>query len=343
MKDVGEEVLMGVDPASGKSVQQELINKNIGRIIATASENRKYEARVQPMFYGNQYYLFVYERFDDVRLVGAPPSSIGNFGEDSDNWIWPRHTGDFSIFRVYANKENMPADYSVENIPYKPAKFFEISMDGVKKDDFTMILGYPGSTEQFLHSSAIRIMMERSLPIRIELRTHRMEIMDKYMNQSDKVRIQYSSKYRGVSNAWKMWQGAILGLERLDAVNKKLEFESEFNAWVQESAARMEKYGNLMKNFEEIYVEMKVYEEMNDLMREAVSAVEIFRISALVRSLMQDTVPADEIIRRTNGLFKDYYYPIDQEIFSTALEHYKLYGVKEFYPAFFEIVEKKYN
>lgn len=343
MKDVSQEVLAGSEDLGDKEATELLIEENIARISEEASEKGKYIANVESMFYGNQYYLFVYERFSDVRLVGAPPSSIGNFGEDNDNWVWPRHTGDFSLFRVYADANNQPAAYCAENVPYKPKKFFEISTSGIKEGDFTMILGYPGSTQQFLYSGAIKTMMEASLPLRIDLRTRRLEVMDKYMKDSDVVRIQYASKYRGVSNAWKKWQGEIKGLERLDAVNKKLAFESEFKRWVEASPDRKENYASLLPMFEDIHGELEEYQIINDLMREAVFVVEIFRIGATVSSMMSDTLPSEDILRRTSGLYKDYFVPIDKEIFAEMMKVYREKSDEIYYPEFFTLVDKKYK
>jgi hypothetical protein len=343
MEDVTDRVMKGTGETVSQKEQDAIIASNIGEITREASEGGSYEARVSPMFYGNQFFLFVYERFNDVRLVGAPPSSIGNFGEDNDNWMWPRHTGDFSIFRVYADKDNGPAAYSPDNVPYSPKKFFEISMDGIEKGDFTMILGYPGSTQQFLYSRALHFLMATSMPLRVDLRTQRMEIMDKYMKQSDVVRIQYASKYRGVTNAWKKWQGAIKGLERLDAVEKKLAFEKEFSEWVSASAARMEQYGTLLQGFEEIYAATEELEVINDLMGEAVFAVELMRTASAIQGAVTDTVPAELIRPRVDGYYKDLYIPIDREMFGTMMRNYYERSDAAYHPAFFETVEGKYN
>lgn len=343
MEDVTDRVLDGTKEAASEKEKNVLVAANIGAITGEANEGGKYEARVSPMFYGNQYFLFVYERFNDVRLVGAPPSSIGNFGEDNDNWMWPRHTGDFSLFRVYADKDNAPAAYSPDNKPYTPRKFFEISMDGVEKGDFTMVLGYPGSTQQFLYSRALQFLAATSMPLRVDLRTQRMEIMDKYMKQSDEVRIQYASKYRGVTNAWKKWQGAIKGLERLDAVEKKRTFEKEFNDWVRESADRMEQYGTLLREFEEIYAATEELEVINDLMGEAVFAVELMRIAAGIQGAVNDTVPAELIRARVDGYYTDLFIPIDREMFGTMMRNYYEKSDVAYHPAFFETVRGKYN
>ncbi|MEX0981444.1 MAG: S46 family peptidase [Bacteroidales bacterium] len=343
MKDVGDEVFMGTEMLSRKHDTDSIIASNIAKIEKEANENGKYESRVSSMFYGNQYYLFVYERYSDVRLVGAPPSTIGNFGSDHDNWMWPRHTGDFSIFRVYANKDNEPSDYNADNVPYQPRKFFEISMDGVEKGDFTMLLGYPGSTQQFLYSEALKIFAERIMPLSVDIRTQRMAIMDRYMSQSDEVRIQYASKYRRVTNAWKKWQGAIGGLERLDAVEKKRKFETEFEAWVKGSPERTREYEGLLQSFDEIYKQMEEYEVINNLMGEAVFTVELIRLGSRVHAMMTDSASSDFIIQQVEAFYKDYYIPLDQEMFAAMMNKYREIGSQHYYPEFFAEVDRKFR
>ena len=204
MDDVTETVLKGYDPSMTESRRDSLIEANSAPLIEAASrEGAGYSASVRPLYYGNQYFIWVYQTFTDVRLVGAPPSSIGKFGGDTDNWMWPRHTGDFSLFRIYADKDNNPAAYSEENVPYKPKKYFKLSIKERKEGDFTFVYGYPGRTQEYIHSEAVRYISDISNPHKRNLRTQRLNVQDKYMSQSQKVRIQYSSKNSGVSNAWK--------------------------------------------------------------------------------------------------------------------------------------------
>ena len=322
MDDVTDRVLEGVatdEPASGREAK---ISANMEAIKKEAIEGTGYDAEVNSLFYGNQYYLFVYERFRDVRLVGAPPSSIGNFGQDHDNWMWPRHTGDFTLFRIYADDNNKPSDYSQDNIPYTPRKHFEISVSGIQKGDFTMLMGYPGSTEQFLYSDAVSIMTEVSLPQKIALRTTRLDVMDKYMQQSDKVRIQYASKYRRVSNSWKKWQGIIRGLKRLEAISKKERLESRFDAWAARDNSREKEYGDILTSFEELYSEVRNYQTVSDYLYECVGAVEIFRQLGTLQRLTGDTAAAEVISSQMEGFYKDYHMPIDREIFAEMMEAY---------------------
>ena len=182
--------------------------------------------------------MSVYEIFKDVRLVGAPPSAIGKFGGDTDNWSWPRHTGDFSMFRIYAGEDNLPSAYTSENKPYEPVKHFEISTQGINEGDFTMVLGYPGTTQQYIPSFAVALKKNHINPLRIKLRETRLDVMNSYMEQDKAVRIQYASKYAGISNGWKKWIGEIQGLERFNTIENKEKLEKEFKNWAKDHPDR---------------------------------------------------------------------------------------------------------
>ena len=198
------------------------------------AEAPSYKAAVEQMYYGNQQFLFVYEQFDDVRLVAAPPSSIGKFGGDTDNWIWPRHTGDFSMFRVYASKDNKPAAYSPQNVPYRPKKYFTVSTKGVKEGDFTMIYGFPGNTQEYILSDAVAYIAERSDPAKIAVRTGRLDIISAAQESDPALRIFYAARHASIANAWKKWQGEVLGIERRGTVASKRAYEEAFETWAQD-------------------------------------------------------------------------------------------------------------
>ena len=208
MDDVTSRILEGCTPSFTESQRDSVVKVNAEELIKeVTAEGKGLRATVESLYYGNQYFLFLYREYSDIRLVGAPPSSIGKFGGDTDNWMWPRHTGDFSIFRIYADKDNNPAEYSEDNVPYTPKKFFKISLGGVQEGDFTFVYGFPGRTQEYIMSEGVRYVSEISDPAKIALRTMRLDTQKKYMSESQKVRIQYSSKNAGVANAWKKWQG----------------------------------------------------------------------------------------------------------------------------------------
>jgi len=271
------------------------------------------KAQVESLFYGNQYYLFVFREYSDVRLVGAPPSSIGKFGGDTDNWMWPRHTGDFSIFRVYADRDNNPAAYSPDNVPYTPKRFFTISRAGVKEGDFTFIYGCPGSTQEYIHSEGVRYVAEISDPAKVDLRTQRLDIQSKYMSQSQAVRIQYSSKYASVSNAWKKWQGEMKGIAKNNVVERKRRYEAAFEQW-----AKGTEYAGLTQKLAALYAELEPYNFAREMYQETAGTVEIASLAAALGRAADEE--ARERVRAS--FYKDYYQPIDRESFIAMMTEF---------------------
>ncbi|MDD4107491.1 MAG: S46 family peptidase [Prolixibacteraceae bacterium] len=328
MKDVTDEVLQGT--AELKESEREVrIKVNSDRIIKEASDGGTYSAVIKSLYYGNQYYLYVNKVYRDVRLVGAPPSAIGKFGGDTDNWMWPRHTGDFSLFRVYADENNEPAGYSPENVPFKPKKHFTLSVKGIKHGDFTMILGYPGRTMQYLPSHEVELIMDRRDPARISIRDKKLKIIDSAMQSDPAIRIQYAAKHASISNAWKKWQGEIAGLKRLDAVKKKIVFEQEFKNFAMSNSFRKDKYEQVFENFDGIYPVYGDYIEAGDYYSEIIfNGVEIFRIAAFINNLVNN-IENKQDQRVEQGLsaildylalfFKDYNQSVDEELFTTLL------------------------
>ena len=294
MEDVTALVLKGYKSKMTEEQRQALIKKNADKLKEQATaEGNGLKASVEALYYGNQYFLFVFREYRDVRLVGAPPSSIGKFGGETDNWMWPRHTGDFSIFRIYAGPDNLPADYSPDNVPYTPKKSLKISRAGVKDGDFTFVYGCPGSTQEYIHSEAVRYIQDVSDPEKIALRTTRLNLMKKYMDQSQAVRIQYSSKYASVANAWKKWQGEEKGLRKNKVVPVKQDYEARFEEWAQGT------------RFEGITGRLaQLYAARNPLFR----AYEYYRETVL-------TIEKLQMARNPRFNMKDYYQPIDEEIF----------------------------
>ena len=247
MEDVTAQVLDGVRDDLPEARRDSLIRFNAARVADAAVRGTDCRADVEPFFYGNQYFLFVYRNYTDVRLVAAPPSSIGKFGGDTDNWMWPRHTGDFSVFRVYADKDGKPAPYSKDNIPYATPTHLKISLKGVKPGDYTMIMGFPGSTERYMTSFEIDQVLNVDNPNRIFIRGERQKLMMEDMQASEKVRLQYANKYAGSSNYWKNSIGESRGLRKLNVKGQKEALEAQFQAWAAADPARQAKYGDAFR------------------------------------------------------------------------------------------------
>lgn len=328
MEDVTDSVYAETTDLEGAELKQKL-EQNIRKIQLAASEDGKFEAIVKPLFFGNQYFLYVYKVFTDVRLVGAPPRSIGKFGGDTDNWMWPRHTGDFSIFRVYADKNNEPAPYSEDNIPYQPKNWLPISMEGIQKGDFMMVMGYPGSTRQYLPSQAVELIINQSNPDRIKIRTTKLDILSKHMSVDPKVRIQYASKYAKTSNSWKRWKGEIRGLERMKAVEQKKAFEADFEVWYLHDDTLMEKYESVLPQFEKLYLDLRPFEKAYHYYQEIVfRGTDIFDLVTFFpeteNGWKQASGEKQELYRQAiavkiDDFFDDYDKAADQEVFLALL------------------------
>ena len=299
----------------------------IDSLVASAEAAGKgLSASVEEFYYGNQYFLFVYKEFRDVRLVGAPPSSIGKFGGDTDNWMWPRHTGDFSIFRIYAGPDNEPAGYSEDNVPYRPKKYFKIATGGVQEGDFTFIYGFPGSTREYVTSDEVRYIGEISDPAKIALRTMRLEIMKKYMDSSQDLRIRYSSKYANVSNAWKKWQGEAGGIERNGTVEEKEAYEARFAEW-----AAGTRYEGLLDRLDSLY---KVLEPLNfarEYTSETALALELPKFATAYCNASEE-----DRAQLADDFYKDWWLPVDKECFIALMDAYSKDVPAEFRPACFD-------
>ncbi len=348
MADVTESVLKDVTDKMTEAERKKLIEGNIKALKEKAIEDTHYEARVEQFYNGNQYFIFVNEVFTDVRLVGAPPSSIGKFGGDTDNWMWPRHTGDFSLFRVYADVDGIPAEYSEENVPLKPKKFFPISIKGVKPGDFTMVYGYPGTTQQYLPSFAVEQVLNESDPHRVLIRGTKLEIIKDAMNSDPFIRIQYSAKSASVANGWKKWIGEMRGLKRLDAVNRKKAYEKKFQYWASNNRTYSVKYGKILEQYEKIYSEMSKYNLGMIYINEAGIGSDAIMFALRLRSLESVDGAEDsniEILRddakaKGDSHFKDYNEATDKKIFAEMIRLYYENVPVEFHPAFFANFDK---
>jgi hypothetical protein len=279
IEDVTAKILEGIRPGFSEIQRDSAIQSNIKLNEIKARENGG-DAFIRPFFYGNEFYLFTVEVFKDVRLVGTPPESLGKFGGETDNWVWPRHNADFSMFRIYAGKNNKPAEYNGENVPYKPAWSFPISLKGYEKGDFTMVYGFPGRTQEYLTSYAVDLLMNQQDPLRVSLREKRLAIMDEDMSSNDTIRLMYASRYAGVANYYKKWSGEMQGLKKSNAVEKKQEFEKQFLDLFANDVTKKEKYTQLFAQFDKIYKDYAPMSRQYDYFTECLWGIDAFRMVA---------------------------------------------------------------
>ena len=344
MEDVTGIILKGYSPEMSESERAGLVKQNSDALIKEVTQEGKgLRARVEALYYGNQYFLFLYREYPDVRLVGAPPSSIGKFGGDTDNWMWPRHTGDFSIFRIYADKDNNPAPYSPDNVPYQPKKYFRISTKGVQEGDFTFIYGFPGRTQEYIHSEGVRYIEETGDPHKIALRTKRLDIMSRHQAESQKVRIQYSSKHAGVANAWKKWQGEVKGIRKMKTVQTKKEYEKGFSKWAVGT-----EYEGLTDRIAQIYGQLEPYTFATDYYGETIRAVEAAAFASSIAKLYKEADDSLSFDSRkacdlSESFFKDYHLPIDKEIFAAMIQEFDRNMPEGFKPKYHSEMMQKYG
>ena len=279
IEDVTTKVNKNIKSNFSEKQKDSTIQINCKLLEEKAESGNHYEAFIRPFFYGNEYYLFITEVFKDIRLVGAPPESIGKFGGETDNWVWPRHNADFSMFRIYSNKDNKPAEYSLDNLPYKPLYSFPISLKGAENGDFTMVYGFPGKTQEYLTSYAVDLLMNQQDPIRVKLRETRLNIMEVDMKKNDTIRLMYTNRYAGVANGYKKWTGEMIGLKKSDASNKKKAFESKFLNLILNDPNKKEKYTNLLKQFEKIYSDYAPLSKQYDYFSECLWGIDGFRMA----------------------------------------------------------------
>ncbi|MDF2447951.1 MAG: serine protease [Bacteroidota bacterium] len=332
IEDVTAKVLKGITLSSTEAKIDSTIKSNIKILEKEAVAGTHYEAFIKPFFYGNEYYMFIVETFKDVRMVGAPPSAIGKFGGETDNWMWPRHNADFSVFRIYANKENKPAEYSTDNVPYKPKNVIPISLKGYNEGDFTMVYGFPGRTQEYLSSYAVDMIMNESDPLKVNLREKRLNIMNADMLQSDAVRIAYASKYASVANYYKKWMGEMNGLKNYDAVTKKQLFEQQFTDAMASDPAKKEKYGNLFPQLKKVYAEYRILNRQVDYYSECLMAIDAFTYARSFTTLSNELKKKQKGLNNTfentlneykkMAFFKNFNKPTDIKICEAMLTEY---------------------
>jgi hypothetical protein len=327
IEDVTDTVFEGISDSLSEKEKQSIITKNSNALQKKIVKEAWQRTKVKSFYKGNQYFLFVIDRFEDIRLVGAPPTSIGKFGSDTDNWVFPRHTGDFSMFRIYADKNNHPAKYSKENVPYKPKHFLPISLDGVEEGDFTMIFGFPGSTNEYLPAVAIEHITKEYNPTNIAIREAALKVIDAKMKASDAVRIKYASKQARIANAWKKWIGENLGIQKSNAIEKRQVFEATFTKALQEKNLT-EKYGNILPEFDRLYKDfasvnikrrnfIEVFLITNELMTITFRAYQFEQaINKNPKSLDKAKASIERILR---GIHKNYDVNVDKGVFKNVM------------------------
>ncbi|MBN1117264.1 MAG: S46 family peptidase [Bacteroidales bacterium] len=355
IQDVTSEILERVNDNMPESERANIIRNYSIELGRKAIEGTHYRASVRPFYNNNQYYLFVYETYLDVRLVVAPPQSIGNFGDETDNWMWPRHTGDFSMFRVYSGPDGKPAEYSEENIPLKPKHHLPVSLKGIEKGDFTMILGYPGSTERYISSWGVKEILEITNPNRVAIREVRQAIMKEDMAADPKIANMYSTKYQRSSNYWKYSIGQNKGIKNLDVVGKKEAEEKAFSEWVNSQPKRKSEYGNVLSELEESYAERKSAQSNRQLLSEVfLRGIEIVSFSHQVlnlnKMLIDESTPAENLnreierLRKTaHSFYSEFNLETDKKIALALMEKYAEMVLPEERPDIYKHIETRYK
>ena len=352
MSDVTDKILLGVKPTMTELERQEIINGNIKSLLNNMDDNSFTVAKVKAFYYGNQYILMISKVFKDVRLVGAPPSNIGKFGGDTDNWMWPRHTGDFSVFRIYVDAENNPSDYSKKNKPYKPAKALDISLKGYSAGDFTFVFGYPGTTQEYLPSQGVALITEKVNPFKIDIRRQKLEIMNSFMKNDAKIRIQYAAKYAGVANGWKKWIGEDKGINRAGTMAKKQQNEKIFENWAQKN---MPEDGSLLGGFDAAYKNILPWEMAYQYFVEAGYYQDIIRYANQYRKLIdmsksnnitegQLELKVKDFLKTIDDFYKDYNAEVEKELLIATMTAFKKFPYSEAgKPEIFAKIDSKYK
>lgn len=352
MDDVTSKVLEGIDNNTPEEQRAQLIGQRVQALAKEASENGKYVTYVRDFFNGNEFYLFVYNRYSDVRLVGAPPSSIGKFGGDTDNWMWPRHTGDFSMFRVYMAPDGSPATYSKDNVPFKPAHHLPINIGDKEPGDFSMVFGFPGRTKRFMTSHGLKLEVNQLNKSRIKLRESKLGLWKQDMDKDAATRIKYASKYASTSNYYKYSIGQNEGIKRMRTIEGKIVDEDKFQAWANAEAQRKATYGNVLSDISDAYATIEKYNLGTVYLNEAILGTEsllmAYRLAPLYSTLKAGNKDAtqkavQDVQSRADAFFKDYYMPADKKVFAALMKYYSEDIAKDQQPEAFKAMVKKYN
>ncbi len=354
VEEITDEIKAVLSPEMTEEERNEAIREKSAELTDAAIEGTHYSANVRSMFAGNYFYLFIYETFNDVRLVGAPPNAIGAFGGDTDNWEWPRHTGDFALFRVYTAPDGTPAAYDSENIPLRPRHHLPISIRGVQENDFAMVLGYSGRTERYLTSFGIDYRLENMYPVRIDIRRKKLDIIEEAMAASDEVRIKYASKHSGISNYWKNFIGMSESLQRLNVADSKRELEAEFEVWATANPDREETYGSVIDDFKAVYDGLRKFHGHNYVFIEAmITGPDVIRVAnafSTLNDLLQDEVDEEEIASQAQRLlgiverlYRNYDAGVDEALWAAMFRIYHESVPLEMLPEFFDTLDDEFG
>ena len=344
IEDVTDKVLTGFESDMTLKEKQSIIDKNLALVKKNVIKEEWQDVKVKSFYKGNQYILFVTEIFKDIRLVGAPPTSIGKFGSDTDNWMWPRHTGDFSLFRIYADKNNKPAAYSPENKPYKPKHYLPVSLDGVTENDFTLVFGFPGTTNEYLPSVAIEQLVNVINPAKIEVRNEALQIVDKFMRSDEKIKIQYASKYARIANYWKKWIGEDQGIKKSKAIEHKQILEDDFTNRVKNNP----EYNKLLPEFSTLYTSIKDVSLARSYWNEVVYRnVELLnatvRLYQFEQKITKDSssfeAEREKLLKRAASSFKNYSPKVDRPVFEKLMILYKEKMPSEYLSGFLKDID----
>jgi len=344
IQDVTERVISQLpDDLLGKA-RIEKQDSIIGVIQKEAEKGTDYISRVRSFYSGNEFYLFVYEEFTDVRFAYAPPTSIGKFGGDTDNWMWPRHTGDFSVFRVYCSPDGKPAKYSKDNVPYSPKRFASISNQGYQPGDYTMIMGNPGTTNRYLSSWGVNNRMKTSNLARIEVRGAKQDVWHSFMRVDEAINIAYASKFARSSNYWKNSIGMNKAIGKLGIIAEKQTQEKEFAEWANSTPERKAKYNNVLKTLANDYGKIYPYSKaLNYLTESLLSGVEMPRIATQVERMIKKDIPQDSLLTQVAAAYKDYYPAVDQAALVAMLNIYKKSVDPDALPEVYSVIQKKFK
>lgn len=364
MADVTDSIIPFLSDTLDSKARSAAVREITSRLKKAASEDDRYNVVVKSFFGGNEYYMFVYEVFTDVRLVGAPPSSIGKYGGDTDNWMWPRHTGDFSIFRVYTAPDGSPANYAEENIPLKAKHYLPVSLDGVQADDFAMIWGFPGTTQRYLTSGGLEFQVEEYFPPLVEIFGAKLQTWKKHMDADHEVKIQYASSYASTANSWKYFIGQMKGVNNLGVVDKKKQFEDEFQLWVDADPARKEKYGHTLTD---IYSSWENKSALFDSYIKVILlgiggadlmgfASDFTGLEQMLQTLKEEKdkekkaeinlkieTSIEELKAATEAFYKEHNMALDQDVFAVLTEKYNTQLDASYQPEYLQELVKKFK